>query len=171
MDKKKELPQRKHSRLKQYDYSSNGAYFVTICVKNRRRVLSRIVGRGLAPAETTVEYTMFGKIAEEQLLLLENRYSCLLVDRYVIMPNHIHVIFIFEKEAEEIKQSPTLMDIVCAFKSLTTRKCKSMGLGYNLFQTSFYEHIIRDRDDYEAKVKYICENPARWDCDTLYAEG
>ena len=67
MDKGKELPQRKHPRLANYDYGSAGAYFVTICTQNRRCVLSRIVGRGLAPAEASgMEYTSFGKIAEQQ---------------------------------------------------------------------------------------------------------
>ena len=78
MDKEIELPKRKHPRLDHYNYSSAGAYFVTICTQNRRCVLSRIVGRGLAPAEThEIEYTAFWKIAEEQLLLLEDRYPCL----------------------------------------------------------------------------------------------
>ncbi|MGM9665770.1 MAG: hypothetical protein ACI3XX_04460 [Eubacteriales bacterium] len=81
MNREKELPQRKHPRLDNYDYSSAGAYFVTICTQNRRCVLSRIVGRGLAPTEASgMEYTSFGKIAEQQLLSLENRYSCLAVD-------------------------------------------------------------------------------------------
>ena len=53
MDKEKELPQRKHPRLVNYDYGSAGAYFITICTQNRRCVLSRIVGRGLAPAEAS----------------------------------------------------------------------------------------------------------------------
>ena len=133
MDKEKELPQRKHPRLDNYDYSSAGAYFVTICTQNRRCVLSRIVGRGLAPAEagsmeyTTfgnvgrglapaeasgIEYTSFGKIAEQQLLSLENRYSCLAVDQYVIMPNHIHVVLILESEAAGASPRPTITDIV-----------------------------------------------------------
>ena len=100
MDNKIELPKRKHPRLHHYDYSSAGAYFVTICTQNRRCVLSSIVGRVLAPAETDeIEYTTFGKIAEEQLLLLEDRYPCLSVDRYVIMPNHIHVILVLEGDA------------------------------------------------------------------------
>ena len=100
MDKEKELPKRKHPRLDNYDYSSAGAYFVTICTQNRRCVLSRIVGRGLAPAETTgVEYTSFGEIAEKQLFLLKDRYPYLAVDKYVIMPNHIHVIMILSGRA------------------------------------------------------------------------
>ena len=57
MDKEKELPQRKHPRLVNYDYGSAGAYFITICTQNRRCVLSRIVGRGLAPAEASAYHS------------------------------------------------------------------------------------------------------------------
>ncbi len=171
MDNKKELPKRKHPRLDNYNYSSAGAYFVTICTQNRRCVLSRIVGRGLAPAEIDgVEYTTFGKIAEKQLLLLEDRYPYLLVDRYVIMPNHIHIILILESDAAGASPRPTIMDTICAYKSLTTRECKEKGLAGKLFQTSFYEHVIRDRQDYEEHLRYIHENPMRWYYDELYTE-
>ena len=166
-----ELPKRKHPRLDNYDYSSAGAYFVTICTQSRRRVLSRIVGRGLAPAETkAIEYTLFGEIAEKQLFLLEERYPYLVVDRFVIMPNHIHAIIILNSEAAGASPRPTVTDIVCAYKSLTTRACKKNGFDGNLFQASFYEHIIRGRDDYEEIIKYIYENPIRWYYDELYAE-
>ncbi len=168
---KKEFSKRKHPRLANYDYSSAGAYFVTICTQNRRCVLSRIVGRGLAPAEATeIEYTSFGKIAEHQLLLLEKRYPCLTVDRYVIMPNHIHVILILNDEAAGASPRPTLMDIICTYKSLITRECKQNGFGDKLFQTSFYEHIIRGLEDYEEIANYIYENPIRWFYDELYTE-
>ena len=110
---KEELPKRKHPRLDNFDYNSNGAYFITICSQNRRCVFSRIVGqstdivgqtsdivgRGLAPAENCIiEYTQYGKIAEEQLFLLEKRFPCLSVDKYVLMPNHIHAILILDNE-------------------------------------------------------------------------
>ena len=171
MENKKSLPKRKHPRLDNYDYSSAGAYFVTICTQNRRCVLSRIVGRGLAPAETDgIEYTNFGKIAEEQLLLLEDRFPCLSVDRYVIMPNHIHVIFVLEGDAAGASPRPTIIDVICAYKSLTTRECKKVGMTEKLFQTSFYEHVIRGHEDYEEIVKYIYENPMRWYYDELYTE-
>ena len=171
VDKEKELPQRKHPRLYNYDYSSAGAYFVTICTQNRRCVLSRIVGRGLAPAEASgMEYTSFGKIAEQQLLSLKDRYAYLSVDQYVIMPNHIHVVLILESVAAGASPRPTITDIVCAYKSLTTRECKKNGFDGKLFQTSFYEHIIRGREDYEKIVKYIYENTIRWYHDELYTE-
>ena len=115
------LPKRKHPRLNQFDYSSAGAYFVTICTQNKRCVLSRIVGRGLAPAETIgVEYTPLGEIAKQQLLLLETRYPYLKIEQYVIMPNHIHVILLMENKAAGASPRPTLMDIICTYKSLVT---------------------------------------------------
>ncbi len=186
---KNEWPKRKHPRLDYYDYSEAGAYFITMCTEKRRCILSRIsVGRGLAPAaanapgvrglapaaaeEIFVEYTEYGKIAEEQMLLLERRYPFLSVDQYVIMPNHIHVIFILDYERLEPRLNalietgaagasprPTVMDIVCAYKSLTTRACKARGFKGKMFQTSFYDHVIRNRADYEEHVKYIYENP------------
>ena len=172
MENKKELPKRKHPRLDNYDYGSPGAYFVTICTQNKNCVLSRIVGRGLAPAETPeIEYTAFGKIAQEQLLLLKDRYPCITVDRYVIMPNHIHVILVLEDDTAGASPRPTIMDAICAYKSLTTRECRKIGFAEKLFQTSFYDHVIRGSEDYEKIVKYIHENPMRWDCDEFYTEN
>ena len=171
MDNKKELPKRKHPRLENFDYSSNCAYFITICTQNRRCVLSHIVGRGLAPAEThDIEYTLFGEIAQRQLLLLEKRYSCLTIDQYVIMPNHIHVVFILQGGTAGASPRPTIMDIICAYKSLTTIEYKRNGFNDKLFQNSFYEHIIRGQEDYNEIRKYIHENPTSWHNDELYTK-
>ena len=161
------LPQRKHPRMNHYDYSTAGAYFITICTHNRRCLLSHIVGRGLAPAES--QYTAYGKIAREQLLLLEKRFPSLKIDQYVIMPNHIHVIFMLEETAGD-SQRPTITDIICAYKSLTTIACKKAHLVDKLFQTSFYEHVIRGRADYDEIVAYIVNNPKQWELDRLYSE-
>ncbi|MBQ7357916.1 MAG: hypothetical protein IJW65_04190 [Clostridia bacterium] len=170
-----ELPKRKPTRLKHFDYSSAGAYFVTICTQDRKRVLSEIVrpnftdaneilvadsvGEGLAPPE--VRLTEIGKIAEEQLLLLENRYPNLTIDNYVIMPDHIHIIVLL-RGTGGASPSPTVHDIVCTFKSLTSRLCKQRhGIG-KMFQRSCAEHVIRDQKDYEIRRKYIYENPIKW---------
>ena len=99
------LPRRKHPRLDNYDYSAAGAYYVTICTHNKRCLLSNIVGRGIGPAE--VQYTAYGKIAEEQLFLLEKRYPSLIIDQYVVMPNHIHAIPFLE-EAAGASPRPTM---------------------------------------------------------------
>ena len=177
---KVELPTRKHPRLEHYDYSAAGAYYVTICTQNRRCVLSRIVSLasneenvakgGQATVEPRVEYSRYGVIAEQQLFLLEKRYPYLSVDRYVIMPNHIHAILILDAQTAGASPRPTMTDIICAYKSLTTRECKKNGFTEKLFQTSFFEHIIRCREDYENTVNYIQKNPIGWHLDDLYAE-
>ncbi len=163
----KDFKKRKHPRLKNFDYSSSGAYFITICTQNRKCLFSRIVGRGLAPAE--VEYSSFGEIAKEELFLLEERFPCV-IDSFVIMPNHIHIILILNNETAGASPRPTVMNIICAYKSLTTKKCKNFGLNEKLFQTSFYEHVIRKNQDLIETQNYIYENPARWQEDQLYSE-
>ncbi len=160
------LPKRKHTRLKNYDYSTTGAYFVTICTKDKRPVLSTIVGRGLAPA---VELTAFGEIAERQLSLVEDRYPHVIIDDYVIMPNHIHAIIKISNKAAGASPRPTLTDIICTYKSLTTKACKEIAcFDSGIFQASFYEHVIRNKRDHDAIVKYIYENPMNWAYDKHY---
>ena len=160
------LPQRKTPRLKQYDYSTAGDYFITICTQDRRCLLSHIAEGGLDPAE--ICYTQYGRIAEEQLLLLKERYPFLTVEQYVIMPNHIHAI-IRLREAAGASPRPTVTDIVCAYKSLTTRECKKARPIDKLFQTSFYEHVIRGQADYDEIAEYIVNNPKQWEMDKLFA--
>ena len=164
----KNYPKRKHPRLPTYDYSTTGAYFVTICTHGKKCLLSRIVGHIAAPAE--IQYTQYGQIAKEQLLALEKRFAGVKIDQYVVMPNHIHMIVIFEDNTAGASPRPTLMDVVCAYKSLTTRACKKAQPIEKLFQTSFYEHVIRGQADYDEIAKYICENPTKWQLDQLYIE-
>ena len=91
-----ELVKRKPTRLYRHDYSTPGAYFITVCTKNKEKILSN-VGEGLAPPEPHL--SVYGKIAEQQLLELEERYSNITLDKYVIMPNHIHMILVLRKTA------------------------------------------------------------------------
>ena len=166
-----DFPKRKHSRLNYYDYSKSGYYFLTICTDKRKPILSN-VGRGLAPAANSVVLSGIGKIAEEQLFVLETKYPFLKIDRYVIMPNHIHVIFALNGKTAEASPRPTVIDIVCAYKSQTTRICNKEDNipGRKIFQTSFYDEIIRSRAAYDEISKYIFENPMKWDEDELYTE-
>lgn len=169
---------RKHPRLKNYDYRQNGYYYITVNTEANRPLLSTIrsipdsntVGRGLAPAKAEINLTAIGKIAEEQLLNLEQRYDFVKVDKYVIMPTHIHAIVILFgdpmlKDEAGASPSPTLSDVVCAFKSLTTRICneKDKVYGRKIFQTSFYDEIIRNECGYWEAWQYIDSNPERWE--------
>ena len=175
MDKK--LPKRKSTRLKDFDYSSAGAYFVTICTNDRKQILSQIVrtnlmataemndtevGEGLAPPAFQIRLLPCGEIAEKQLLLLEERFSTVTVEDYVIMPDHIHTVIFLHEKTGGASPSPTLDDVVCAFKSLTARACKQQYGIEKMFQRSSAEHIVRNKEDYETRRKYIHENPMRW---------
>ena len=113
------LPKRKHPRLKQYDYSVNGYYFVTICCKDMKCFFGKIthiadnVGLCFVPnervyADTELTLSPYGQIAEKQLLELEKRYDYVTIDKYVIMPNHIHAILILDGEAAGASLRPTL---------------------------------------------------------------
>ena len=180
MDKEKELPKRKELRLKHYNYSSAGAYFVTRCTKDRKRILSDIikpsVGVGALddPLTPQIQLTEIGKIIEKHLLSSEN-ISGVKIDRYVVMPDHIHVIIFLNpnehatrKDGSSRAPTPTnemLPHIVATFKRFCNKE-----IGDNVFQRGYIEHIIRDREDYETRRKYIHENPMRWCYDELYTE-
>ena len=159
-----DLPKRKHPRLKNYDYGSNGYYFVTINTHENHNLLSK-VGRGLAPAEETeITLTAVGKIAEEQLFDLEKRFSGIKIDKYVIMPNHIHAILILDNSTAGASPRPTLSDIICAYKSLTTRICnKAFNTpGRKIFQVSFYDEILENENHYLEAWQYIENNPLKY---------
>ena len=101
--------------------------------------------------------------------MLEQRYPSLKIDQYVIMSNHIHAILLLEETAGD-SQRPTIMDVVCAYKSLTTRECKKVHPIGKIFQSSFYEHVIRSRADYNEIADYIANNPKQWELDKLYSK-
>ena len=88
-----ELPKRNPNRIRGFDYSQNGAYFVTICTQNRQRILSKIVGTPVhgCPQAPCPELLSYGKIADKYIRQMDAFYDHLSVDKYVIMPDHIHV--------------------------------------------------------------------------------
>lgn len=92
-----------------------------------------------------------GEVVVEQLFALEKRCTNVEIKEYVIMPDHIHAINIMRKVAGGARPSPTLVDIMRVFKSLTSRICKQKYGIDKLFQRSYIEHVIRDREDYEAR--------------------
>ena len=166
-----ELPVRKHVRLKEYDYSRNGGYFVTVCTKDRRNILSDVVGRGLAPAE--IRLTDCGQLVETELFALSVRYGFVRVEKYVIMPTHVHVLLMFGSGTAGASPRPTLMQVIGTFKSLSTRRWneKAGTGGEKLWQSGYHEHIIRDDNNFLLHWQYIDQNPARWGEDEYYAEN
>jgi len=162
------MEQRKHPRLKGYDYSQGGAYFVTFCTKERKCVLSAItVGRDAPGAPgPTLKLTDIGKSVEKHILRSEQAYPGLRIDQYVIMPNHVHILFTVEERRGAPRASrPTELvpRMVAAIKRFSNQDA-----GQKLWQTSFYDHVIRDEADYLTKWNYIAANPAKWAEDEYY---
>ena len=167
---KKELPERKPTRLKDFDYGSNGAYFITICTQNRMNVLSTIVDVG--EGSPLPQLSDCGKIIDNWIQKLPDKYKDITVDRYVIMPNHIHLLLRVIKDGGRGDPSPTVVAAMGWLKYKATKEinCLFNSLGEKIFQRSFYDHIIRDYEEYRMIEKYIYENPTRWKYDKLYVE-
>ena len=154
------LPQRKSNRLKDYDYSTEGAYFVTVCTKGKEKLLCNIVGEGLR-ALPKVKLTDIGKTVEESIAYINSAYAAVKVDKHVIMPNHIHLLITIDVTGGH--GGPPLQTVIGRLKSYTTHKYGSV-----LWQRSFYDHVIRSEHDYREIWEYIDTNPAKWAEDKFY---
>ena len=162
------MEKRKHPRLKDYDYSQNGAYFITVCVEKRRPILSTVVGRG-DHTPPQVELTACGRVLDKYIRGIEGAYKSVSVDKYVIMPNHFHLLISIaapdNAHGGVWSPRPTAQTVLRSLKTMVTKE-----IGRPIFQTSFYDHIIRDENDYLTRWNYIDTNPARWAEDEYYAK-
>lgn len=157
---------RRHLRLNNYDYSNNGAYFITVCTQGRRNILSRIiVGEGFHPLPI-VELTKIGIEIENTINFINDNYRNVFIEKYVIMPNHIHLILYLGYENLGGHGNPPLQKIVGQLKSFTTKK-----YGKILWQRSYYDHIIRNENEYAEIWSYIDSNPSKWLEDEYFTEG
>ena len=176
MNSEKNLKTRKPTRLTNFDYNSSGAYFITICTQNRKNILSTIVGEG----SPLPQLSRFGKIVDNFIQEIPTKYPNISVDCYVIMPNHIHLLLSILNNNEETidnsgrgNPSPTITNAIGWLKFQSTRSINTEQNtpGEKIFQRSFYDHIIRNYDDYYEIYKYIQENPQKWQYDSLYKEN
>ena len=155
-----------------YDYNSSGSYFITICTKDRKCILSKVVGTGVPDCPKTV-LLKHGIIAEKYIHQLNEFYSYISVENFVIMPNHIHMM-VFLIEGQSGTPVPTDMNrannVLSKFVSTFKRFCNK-EYGENVWQSRFNDHIIRNNKDYEEHMQYIYENPARWIYDEMYEQN
>ena len=171
MDNGNKLPVRKRNRLKDYDYTSNGAYFITICTKDRKNIFwdksqPDFVGEDIILPPDNVQLSPHGKIAEEAIKAIPKYYPHIELLQYVIMPNHVHMILFIPYDSERITSSPTsILTAVGQMKRYVSKK-----IGTAIWQRSFHDHVIRDKNDYEKISKYIYENPIKWQYDCFYTE-
>lgn len=155
----KAIHNRQSIRLKGFDYSQEGSYFITICTHVRQSLFGEIINEEM-------QINWIGKIVKNQWLQIPGRFNELQLDSFVVMPNHFHGII----KIEESLPGQTIGNIIGAFKSLAANEylkfCKSNNLPIEkLWQRNYYEHIIRDEEDYSRIVDYIENNPLKWNED------
>jgi putative transposase len=161
---------RKSPRLSGYDYSQDGAYFVTAAVQGRLYLFGEVI-------EGEMRLNPAGQMIGRWWRELERKFSLLKIDEYhVVMPNHFHgIVFVPEQSvpiAEGGHVGPPLQKIVQWFKTMTTNEyihgVKELGwprFQGSLWQRSFYDHVIRDEASLNRIREYIATNPRRWDLD------
>ena len=163
-----ELPKRKPNRLKKFDYDKEGAYFITICTQDRKCLLSRIVGGGALDAPNNL-LTIFGEIVEKYILS-GNRIERVTVANYVIMPNHVHLLLMVDRNTSGTSRAPSPTNAVIPhFVSTFKRFCHSK-MGMKIFQRSYHDHVIRNEQDYLKIWEYIENNPKQWELDCFYVK-
>lgn len=160
-----EYPKRKHPRLKTYNYSENGYYFITVCTKNRAKVLGSIIADPRNPDRYTfgmqqIHLSQYGTVCLSFIEQIPSVYTGVFLDCFVIMPDHIHLLLHLDDTACTGGQGsgrPTVHTIMHAFKRLTAK-----ALQCDLWQSSYYEHIVRNDMDLHEIRNYIAENPMKW---------
>ena len=168
---------RRSIRLKGYDYSQSGMYFVTICVQNGQCLFGQITNGKIILNE-------YGQTVQMVWNELPQHYSNVQLGEFVVMPNHVHGIIIITNDnvadnnviavgagfvRAGLKPAP-LSEIVRALKTFSARKINELrnSQGEKLWQRNYWEHIIRNEKSYQYIVNYIVNNPANWEKDKFY---
>ena len=161
---------RKQLRLPNYDYSQNGAYYITICTHNRVSLFGIVKSVGAYPC---VRPNAAGVMVKEKLFSLAEKYEGVKIDYYCIMPNHIH--FVLVKEGAHA--GAPLHEMIKWYKTQTTNEYIKLvkqnilpPFDKHIWQRNYYEHIIRGEEDLYEIRKYIENNPAKWFFDKYFHE-
>lgn len=178
----KMLKRRKHIRLRNFDYSSKGAYFITICTKDRENFFGKIKNDEMI-------LNSIGKIAYECLINIPDHFSHAEMDVFIVMPNHIHCILFLDKSVGASHGMPhngvplqpipqynqfskpvagSVSVIINQFKSSVKRWCNKNDHKYFQWQSRFHDHVIRNENEYKQIKQYIINNPANWNTDKFF---
>ena len=153
-------------RLKDYDYSQAGAYFITVCTHNRECLFGEM-------ANGEMRLNGLGEIVKMVLLELTHHYEHVELDEFAIMPNHVHsIIILHDAVGAGLKPAPTIKrhgvpEIVRGFKTFSARHINQTRNtpGARVWQRNYYEHVIRNDDELNQMREYITQNQMQWDLD------
>ncbi len=152
------LPKRKPIRLKDYDYSSVDSYHITICTKDKKHLFWDNVGATFGRPQPEYVLSEYGRIVDNEIRKIGTIYNPVLIDKYVVMPNHVHLIVsIISDELGRPQVAPTVSRIIQQFKGSVSKQ-----IGFPVWQKGYIDHIIRCQADYDETWQYIDENPLKW---------
>lgn len=152
-----EPPKRKPIRIEGYDYSTPCAYFITVCTANREKIFWNGVGADIIRPQD-VPLSAAGKIAAQGILQMAQHYENVAIDKYCVMPDHVHFILRIESDiGGRIISAPTVSTVVGSMKRWVSRQ-----IGRPVWQKSFYDHGIRNQQDYDEIWEYIENNPLKY---------
>jgi REP element-mobilizing transposase RayT len=164
-----QIHHRRSIRLKGYDYSQSGLYFITLCIQNRECLLGEI-------EHNLINLNPAGGMVKQIWQQLPRRFPYIQIDEFVVMPNHLHGIILISMfdsiPGDQIQRKVKLGDVVGAFKSVSThqyiqgvQKYNWQGFQGKLWQRNYHEHIIRDEASLNNIRQYILDNPRKWEDD------
>ena len=148
---KNDLPTRKKIRLNYFDYTKEGMYFITVCIKNKKQILGKI-------NNSRITLTKKGIIVQDYIKNIEKIYSKILIDEYAIMPNHIHILISIKPQ-----NTISISRIINNYKGAVSKQ-----IGYSIWQKSYYEHIVRNDYEYYKIKEYIQNNVVNWKKDKYF---
>lgn len=166
------LLKRKNIRLKEYDYSKPGYYFITICTKDKKNFFWNCAGATCGRQWEKPPLSKLGKIVDKEINRIASIYDNVEINKYVIMPNHIHLIIVLHNESGQTgisgrpQVAPTIARIVQQFKGSISKQ-----VGFSIWQKSYYDHVIRNQIDYLKIREYIDTNPMKWAHDKYYVQS
>lgn len=145
------------TRLRGRNYASNGGYFITICTHGREKFLGQIVAGKM-------QLNDYGTIVEKCWFDLPNHYKNIVLDAFVVMPDHIHAIIIVDNGVETGLRPVSTCEIVRALKSFSSRRMNELdhSAGKTRWQMHFHDHIIRNDQELCRIRQYILNNPSAW---------
>lgn len=149
-----ELPKRKSTRIPGFDYSTPNYYFLTLCTSDKQCIFGN-------PGKLNRN----GQIAEQMLRKIPEIYPQVRVDKYVVMPNHVHLILVLGSE-----QQTSITHIIGQYKVSVTKEIRKLCPRFHVWHRSFHDHIIRNQKSYEKIWEYIENNPLKWEEDCFYLE-
>jgi len=155
-----DLPMRKHPRLKSYVYDQNGAYFITFCTKDKLKTLGRVIRRDAISAPI-VDLTYLGEAVRKEIEETHTHYDSVVVDKAVVMPNHVHMIVLINGDGGTPGASRPSNALIPRIVTMIKKKV-NRAFGSDAWQRSFHDHIIRDEAEFLRIWQYVEDNPTLW---------